>query len=163
MFELVKNSLRATIDFHGLQASLPPVRPRSPFAGFTPFGAVTRRAVAPRRGVVSSRHAPARSILRTLYGISCSRLHATCHAYQMCPFGAVAWLRTARCIRHPDVGAPSVALPRQVKIIISAGKEDVVIKISDEGGGIPRSASEQVWVRAPMAVARAGLPVHVSA
>jgi hypothetical protein len=63
----------------------------------------------------------------------------------MCPFGAVAWLRTARCIRDPDVGALSVALPRQVKIIISAGKEDVVIKISDEGGGIPRSASEQVW------------------
>jgi signal transduction histidine kinase len=32
-----------------------------------------------------------------------------------------------------------------VKVIVSAGKEDITIKISDEGGGIPRSAIPLVW------------------
>ncbi|ODV90251.1 hypothetical protein CANCADRAFT_104124 [Tortispora caseinolytica NRRL Y-17796] len=32
-----------------------------------------------------------------------------------------------------------------VKLIVAAGKEDITIKISDEGGGIPRSAIPYVW------------------
>lgn len=32
-----------------------------------------------------------------------------------------------------------------VKVIVAAGKEDITIKVSDEGGGIPRSAIPLVW------------------
>jgi pyruvate dehydrogenase kinase 2/3/4 len=32
-----------------------------------------------------------------------------------------------------------------VKVIVTEGKEDITIKISDEGGGIPRSAMKLVW------------------
>lgn len=32
-----------------------------------------------------------------------------------------------------------------VKVIIAQGDEDIAIKISDEGGGIPRRASDKVW------------------
>jgi len=32
-----------------------------------------------------------------------------------------------------------------IKVIIAAGKEDITIKISDEGGGIPRSNIPLVW------------------
>lgn len=32
-----------------------------------------------------------------------------------------------------------------VKVIVAEGKEDITIKISDEGGGIPRSAVPLVW------------------
>ncbi|KAG8846605.1 hypothetical protein FRB96_001949 [Tulasnella sp. 330] len=32
-----------------------------------------------------------------------------------------------------------------IKVVIGKGKEDITIKISDEGGGIPRSASELIW------------------
>jgi pyruvate dehydrogenase kinase 2/3/4 len=32
-----------------------------------------------------------------------------------------------------------------VKVIVAQGKEDITIKISDEGGGIPRSAVPLVW------------------
>ncbi|EME31341.1 pyruvate dehydrogenase kinase [Galdieria sulphuraria] len=32
-----------------------------------------------------------------------------------------------------------------VKIIIADGQEDVTVKISDEGGGIPRSAMNKIW------------------
>lgn len=32
-----------------------------------------------------------------------------------------------------------------VKVIIAQGDEDITIKISDEGGGIPRRASDKVW------------------
>ena len=31
------------------------------------------------------------------------------------------------------------------KVIVAEGKEDITIKISDEGGGIPRSAIPLVW------------------
>lgn len=34
-----------------------------------------------------------------------------------------------------------------IKIIVAEGKEDITIKISDEGGGIPRSGLKMVWVR----------------
>ena len=32
-----------------------------------------------------------------------------------------------------------------IKVIVAEGKEDITIKISDEGGGIPRSAMTKVW------------------
>jgi DNA topoisomerase VI subunit B len=32
-----------------------------------------------------------------------------------------------------------------VKVIVAEGNEDITIKISDEGGGIPRSAVPLVW------------------
>ena len=32
-----------------------------------------------------------------------------------------------------------------IKVIVAHGKEDITIKISDEGGGIPRSAIPLVW------------------
>ncbi|GHJ84282.1 hypothetical protein NliqN6_0684 [Naganishia liquefaciens] len=32
-----------------------------------------------------------------------------------------------------------------VKVVVVEGKEDLTIKISDEGGGIPRSAMPQIW------------------
>ena len=32
-----------------------------------------------------------------------------------------------------------------IKIIVAEGKEDITIKISDEGGGIPRSGMKLVW------------------
>lgn len=36
------------------------------------------------------------------------------------------------------------ALP-PIKVIVSEGREDITIKISDEGGGIPRSAIPLIW------------------
>ncbi|EJU02100.1 alpha-ketoacid dehydrogenase kinase N-terminal domain-containing protein [Dacryopinax primogenitus] len=35
--------------------------------------------------------------------------------------------------------------PPPIKIIVSSGLEDITIKISDEGGGIPRSAVPWIW------------------
>ncbi|KAJ2780398.1 [Pyruvate dehydrogenase (acetyl-transferring)] kinase isozyme 2 [Coemansia javaensis] len=32
-----------------------------------------------------------------------------------------------------------------IKVVVAEGNEDITVKISDEGGGIPRSAMEQVW------------------
>ena len=32
-----------------------------------------------------------------------------------------------------------------IKVIVVEGKEDITIKISDEGGGIPRSANPLIW------------------
>lgn len=32
-----------------------------------------------------------------------------------------------------------------IKVIVVEGKEDITIKISDEGGGIPRSAIPLIW------------------
>lgn len=32
-----------------------------------------------------------------------------------------------------------------IKVVVVEGKEDITIKISDEGGGIPRSAMPQIW------------------
>lgn len=40
-------------------------------------------------------------------------------------------------------GDPEVIPP--IKVIVSEGKEDITIKISDEGGGIPRSAIPLIW------------------
>jgi pyruvate dehydrogenase kinase 2/3/4 len=73
----------------------------------------------------------------------------------------------------PDEGYPPI------KIIVAEGQEDITIKISDEGGGIPRSAIPMVWTymyttaetplldpnfnktdfRAPMAGFGYGLPI----
>ncbi|KAH8921999.1 alpha-ketoacid dehydrogenase kinase [Atractiella rhizophila] len=41
-------------------------------------------------------------------------------------------------------GAEAEAYP-PIKLIIAEGNEDITIKISDEGGGIPRSAIDLVW------------------
>ncbi|PIA16843.1 kinase isozyme 4 mitochondrial precursor [Coemansia reversa NRRL 1564] len=32
-----------------------------------------------------------------------------------------------------------------IKVVVAEGNEDITIKVSDEGGGIPRSAIEEVW------------------
>src|ERR1700676_4653184 len=32
-----------------------------------------------------------------------------------------------------------------IKVIVARGKDDITIKVSDEGGGIPRSAIPLVW------------------
>ena len=34
---------------------------------------------------------------------------------------------------------------RPVKVVIADGREDITIKVSDEGGGIPRSEIDDVW------------------
>ena len=34
---------------------------------------------------------------------------------------------------------------RPVKVVIANGKEDITIKVSDEGGGIPRSEIDDIW------------------
>jgi pyruvate dehydrogenase kinase 2/3/4 len=39
--------------------------------------------------------------------------------------------------------------PIKVVIADSDSNEDVVIKVSDEGGGIPRSNTKKIWVRRP--------------
>lgn len=39
--------------------------------------------------------------------------------------------------------------PIKVVIADSDSNEDVVIKVSDEGGGIPRSNTKKIWVRQP--------------
>lgn len=41
-------------------------------------------------------------------------------------------------------GRDSEALPR-IRLVLAEGKEDVTIKISDEGGGIPRSDIPRIW------------------
>ncbi|KAI3629496.1 hypothetical protein MIR68_012511 [Amoeboaphelidium protococcarum] len=41
-------------------------------------------------------------------------------------------------------GLDSDAYPR-IKLIVAEGKEDITVKISDEGGGIPRSEMNMVW------------------
>ncbi|KAI7826308.1 alpha-ketoacid dehydrogenase kinase [Kickxella alabastrina] len=33
----------------------------------------------------------------------------------------------------------------KIKVVVAEGNEDITVKVSDEGGGIPRSAMEQVW------------------
>lgn len=33
----------------------------------------------------------------------------------------------------------------EIKVIVAEGQEDITIKISDEGGGIPRSGMPLVW------------------
>jgi pyruvate dehydrogenase kinase 2/3/4 len=39
-------------------------------------------------------------------------------------------------------GAPSLSV---IRVVIAEGNEDVTIKISDEGGGIPRSGISRIW------------------
>jgi pyruvate dehydrogenase kinase 2/3/4 len=41
-------------------------------------------------------------------------------------------------------GAEAASLP-MIRIALAEGQEDVTIKISDEGGGIPRSGIERIW------------------
>jgi pyruvate dehydrogenase kinase 2/3/4 len=41
-------------------------------------------------------------------------------------------------------GSREESLPR-VRVVIAEGEEDVTIKISDEGGGIPRSGIDRIW------------------
>ncbi|VEU24128.1 DEKNAAC105391 [Brettanomyces naardenensis] len=45
---------------------------------------------------------------------------------------------------HPDTDIEDITLP-PIKIIVAEGLEDITIKVSDEGGGIPRSAIPLVW------------------
>ncbi|KAI5117737.1 hypothetical protein M0805_004926 [Coniferiporia weirii] len=44
-----------------------------------------------------------------------------------------------------------------IKVIVSEGKEDITIKISDEGGGIPRSAIPLIWTYMYTTMADQGL------
>ena len=41
-------------------------------------------------------------------------------------------------------GADNEVFP-PIKVVVVEGKEDITIKISDEGGGIPRSAIPLIW------------------
>lgn len=45
---------------------------------------------------------------------------------------------------NPNVDLDDIKYP-PIKIIVAKGDEDITIKISDEGGGIPRSAIPLVW------------------
>ncbi|KAI0465030.1 hypothetical protein LJB42_000248 [Komagataella kurtzmanii] len=45
---------------------------------------------------------------------------------------------------NPGVDIEDIEFP-PVKIIVAEGNEDITIKISDEGGGIPRSAISLIW------------------
>ena len=45
---------------------------------------------------------------------------------------------------HPNEHLDDIRYP-PIKIIVAKGDEDITIKISDEGGGIPRSAVPLVW------------------
>lgn len=45
---------------------------------------------------------------------------------------------------HPGVDLDDIKYP-PIKIIVAKGDEDITIKISDEGGGIPRSAVPLIW------------------
>jgi pyruvate dehydrogenase kinase 2/3/4 len=45
-----------------------------------------------------------------------------------------------------------------IKLIIAHGKEDITIKISDEGGGIPRSETPLVWTYMVINKIKAVLP-----
>ncbi len=44
-----------------------------------------------------------------------------------------------------DLHGPDKAEFPVTKVIVAEGKEDITIKISDEGGGIPRSSIPLVW------------------
>lgn len=46
--------------------------------------------------------------------------------------------------RHLPTASDETALP-PIKVVVVEGKEDITIKISDEGGGIPRSAIPLIW------------------
>lgn len=41
-------------------------------------------------------------------------------------------------------GADSDSFP-PIKVIVAAGKEDITIKVTDQGGGIPRRNIPMVW------------------
>lgn len=45
---------------------------------------------------------------------------------------------------HPEAEIDDLTFP-PIKIIVAEGGEDITIKVSDEGGGIPRSAIPLVW------------------
>ncbi|KAG7692901.1 hypothetical protein KL930_004248 [Ogataea haglerorum] len=45
---------------------------------------------------------------------------------------------------HPDKNMEDIEFP-PVKVIVSEGNEDITIKVSDEGGGIPRSVVPLIW------------------
>ncbi|KAL5514735.1 hypothetical protein ACEPAG_2051 [Sanghuangporus baumii] len=56
--------------------------------------------------------------------------------------------------------AEAVAAPEKlppIKVIVSEGREDITIKISDEGGGIPRSAIRLVWTYMYTTMANQGI------
>lgn len=36
-------------------------------------------------------------------------------------------------------------MPPNIRVVIADGLEDVTIKVSDEGGGIPRSGLNKIW------------------
>lgn len=49
-----------------------------------------------------------------------------------------------RIIEDSSLGGSSGGYP-PIKVIVVEGSEDITIKISDEGGGIPRSAIPLIW------------------
>ncbi|OCB89173.1 alpha-ketoacid dehydrogenase kinase [Sanghuangporus baumii] len=56
--------------------------------------------------------------------------------------------------------AEAVAAPEKlppIKVIVGEGREDITIKISDEGGGIPRSAIPLVWTYMYTTMANQGI------
>ncbi|KAH3666929.1 hypothetical protein OGAPHI_003379 [Ogataea philodendri] len=45
---------------------------------------------------------------------------------------------------HPETHIEDLEFP-PVKVVVSEGNEDITVKVSDEGGGIPRSAIPLIW------------------
>eukprot|EP00218_Dolichomastix_sp_CCMP3274_P005248 CAMPEP_0170164328 /NCGR_PEP_ID=MMETSP0033_2-20121228/78050_1 /TAXON_ID=195969 /ORGANISM="Dolichomastix tenuilepis, Strain CCMP3274" /LENGTH=380 /DNA_ID=CAMNT_0010401971 /DNA_START=578 /DNA_END=1720 /DNA_ORIENTATION=- len=62
------------------------------------------------------------------------------HLHQML-FELVKNSLRALCDRYQD----SDQLPPSVRVVIAEGTEDLTIKVSDEGGGIPRSGMPRIW------------------
>ncbi|ODN81426.1 hypothetical protein L202_01858 [Cryptococcus amylolentus CBS 6039] len=48
-----------------------------------------------------------------------------------------------------------------IKVVVVEGREDITIKISDEGGGIPRSALPQIWTYLYTTMSDEGLEDHL--
>ncbi|KAL6449806.1 pkp1 Pyruvate dehydrogenase [Candida maltosa Xu316] len=47
-------------------------------------------------------------------------------------------------LKYDEIDINDLKFP-PIKVIIGAGSEDITIKISDEGGGIPRSSLDMIW------------------
>jgi pyruvate dehydrogenase kinase 2/3/4 len=45
----------------------------------------------------------------------------------------------------PDGGIHDSPTLPPIKVVITKGREDVTIKVADQGGGMPRSVSKHIW------------------
>lgn len=56
-------------------------------------------------------------------------------------------MRLSRCLVKGGRVLNSILTPRcsTRRVVVAEGGEDVTIKVSDEGGGIPRSGMPNIW------------------